>query len=68
MAASARLEIPLLLSELSSLQGQALNNLEPEGETPRPGPGLLQRLFGARDAASETVATEPVASPAPSPL
>ncbi|MBA2925355.1 diguanylate cyclase [Pseudomonas sp. P7] len=61
-------EIPLLLSELSSLQGQALNNLEPEGETPRPGPGLLQRLFGAKDAASETVATEPVASPAPSPV
>ncbi|MCK1784572.1 hypothetical protein L9Z73_09460, partial [Pseudomonas sp. TNT11] len=42
-------EIPLLLSELSSLQGQALNNLEPDGETPRPGPGLLQRLFGAKD-------------------
>ncbi|MBA2928190.1 diguanylate cyclase [Pseudomonas sp. CCUG 57209] len=61
-------EIPLLLSELSSLQGQALNNLEPEGEAPRPGPGLLQRLFGAKDAASETVATEPVASPAPSPV
>ena len=33
-------EIPLLLSELSSLQGQALNNLEPEGDTARPGPGL----------------------------
>ncbi|AZE75908.1 GGDEF domain-containing protein [Pseudomonas synxantha] len=46
-------EIPLLLSELSSLQGQALNNLEPESETVRPGPGLLQRLFGSKDASSE---------------
>ncbi|NNA48329.1 diguanylate cyclase [Pseudomonas lactis] len=46
-------EIPLLLSELSSLQGQALNNLEPDGETTRPGPGLLQRLFGSKEAASE---------------
>lgn len=46
-------EIPLLLSELSSLQGQALNNLEPESETARSGPGLLQRLFGSKDASSE---------------
>lgn len=46
-------EIPLLLSELSSLQGQALNNLEPDGETTRPGPGLLQRLFGSKESASE---------------
>lgn len=46
-------EIPLLLSELSSLQGQALNNLEPESETVRPGPGLLQRLFGSKDGSSE---------------
>ena len=46
-------EIPLLLSELSSLQGQALNNLEADGETTRPGPGLLQRLFGSKEAASE---------------
>ncbi|KRP79555.1 GGDEF domain-containing protein [Pseudomonas lactis] len=46
-------EIPLMLSELSSLQGQALNNLEPDGETTRPGPGLLQRLFGSKEAASE---------------
>ena len=46
-------EIPLLLSELSSLQGQALNNLESDGETTRPGPGLLQRLFGSKEAASE---------------
>ena len=46
-------EIPLLLSELSSLQGQALDNLEPDGETTRPGPGLLQRLFGAKDISNE---------------
>jgi len=52
-------EIPLLLSELSGLQGQALDNLEPDGETPRPGPGLLQRLFGTKDVANETVAGEP---------
>src|SRR5471032_246092 len=56
-------EIPLLLSELSGLQGQALNNLEPEGETSRSSPGLLQRLFGARDACAETPEGEP---PAPS--
>lgn len=56
-------EIPLLLSELSSLQGQALNNLEPESETVRPGPGLLQRLFGSKDASGE----DPVADAAPLP-
>ncbi|MBD8190869.1 diguanylate cyclase [Pseudomonas fluorescens] len=61
-------EIPLLLSELSGLQGQALNNLEPEGETTRPGPGLLQRLFGAKEATSEAVAGEPVASPSLPPV
>jgi diguanylate cyclase len=54
-------EIPLLLSELSSLQGQALNNLEPEGESSRPGPGLLQRLFGSKDVAVEV--TEPAPAP-----
>ncbi|MFJ4133009.1 GGDEF domain-containing protein [Pseudomonas cyclaminis] len=61
-------EIPLLLSELSGLQGQALNNLEPDGETTRPGPGLLQRLFGAKEATSEAVAGEPAASPSPPPV
>ncbi|OCW27717.1 GGDEF domain-containing protein [Pseudomonas sp. S3E12] len=61
-------EIPLLLSELSSLQGQALNNLEPDGETVRPGPGLLQRLFGAKDASSEAPASEPIPSPPPAPV
>ncbi|WP_460132457.1 GGDEF domain-containing protein [Pseudomonas sp. S1_E04] len=58
-------EIPLLLSELSGLQGQALDNLEPEGETTRSGPGLLQRLFGARDVSNEAVASEPAPSPSP---
>nr|WP_315416989.1 diguanylate cyclase [uncultured Pseudomonas sp.] len=56
-------EIPLLLSELSNLQGQALDNLEPDGETTRPGPGLLQRLFGARETANEAVASEPAPPP-----
>jgi len=37
-------EIPLLLSELSSLQGKALGALDAPDEPSRP--GLLQRLFG----------------------
>jgi diguanylate cyclase len=41
-------EIPLLLSELSGLQGKALGQLENPVEPGRP--GLLQRLFGSRDA------------------
>ncbi|MFL1386797.1 diguanylate cyclase [Pseudomonas tritici] len=53
-------EIPLLLSELSGLQSQALNNLEPDSETMRSGPGLLQRLFGSKDFANEALANEPV--------
>ena len=61
-------EIPLLLSELSSLQGQALDNLEPDGETVRPGPGLLQRLFGTKDATNEGGASEPIPNPAPQPV
>ncbi|AJP49795.1 GGDEF domain-containing protein [Pseudomonas simiae] len=60
-------EIPLLLSELSGLQGQALNNLEPDGDTARSGPGLLQRLFGSKDVANEVVANEPTPRPAPQP-
>ncbi|WP_282395630.1 GGDEF domain-containing protein [Pseudomonas sp. PS01298] len=56
-------EIPLLLSELSNLQGQALDNLEPDGETTRSGPGLLQRLFGAKETANEAVASEPAPPP-----
>ena len=58
-------EIPLLLSELSSLQAQALDKLEPDGDPARPGPGLLQRLFGTKEVANEA---EPQASaPSPSP-
>ncbi|MBK5532197.1 diguanylate cyclase [Pseudomonas sp. TH08] len=40
-------EMPLLLSELSGLQGKALSQLEAPAEPERP--GLLQRLFGNRD-------------------
>lgn len=62
-------EIPLLLSELSALQGQALNNLEPEGEATRSGPGLLQRLFGTREASTEAPVGEPASPPsAPPPV
>ncbi|MGR3886414.1 diguanylate cyclase [Pseudomonas sp. 1152_12] len=58
-------EIPLLLSELSSLQGQALNNLGPDSEPPRSGPGLLQRLFGAKDVPNDAPVAEvtPLATP-----
>jgi diguanylate cyclase len=55
---SAR-EMPLLLSELSGLQGKALSQLETPAEPGRP--GLLQRLFGSRDS-EEAPAKE---SPAP---
>jgi len=55
---SAR-EMPLLLSELSGLQGKALSQLDTPPESGRP--GLLQRLFGSRDS-EEAPATE---SPAP---
>jgi diguanylate cyclase len=41
-------EMPLLLGELSGLQGKALSQLESPAEPERP--GLLQRLFGQRDA------------------
>jgi diguanylate cyclase len=40
-------EIPLLLGELSGLQGQALSLLENPAEPDSP--GLLQRLFGGRE-------------------
>jgi diguanylate cyclase len=49
-------EIPLLLSELSGLQGKALSQVENPAEQARP--GLLQRLFGQREADG---ATTPVA-------
>ena len=46
-------ELPLLLSELSGLQGKALSVIEHPEEAARP--GFLQRLFGNRDAAAEQV-------------
>lgn len=49
--ASQPRELPLLLGELSGLQGQALTLIEKPDESPRP--GLLQRLFGSHDAGSE---------------
>ncbi|WPN98436.1 GGDEF domain-containing protein [Pseudomonas sp. MUP55] len=61
-------EIPLLLSELSSLQEQALLNLESDGETQRAGPGLLQRLFGAKEVSTEPSAPEPEVLPATKPV
>ncbi|GGL58468.1 GGDEF domain-containing protein [Pseudomonas brenneri] len=54
-------EIPLLLSELSSLQGQALSNLESDDEPARP--GLLQRLFGGKESDAEVATVEPRVSP-----
>jgi diguanylate cyclase len=67
-------EIPLLLGELSSLQGKALSLLENPAEPGRP--GLLQRLFGSREADEAALqianpepqmparqAVEPVAAP-----
>lgn len=53
-------ELPLLLSEFSSLQGHALSVLDRTEEAARP--GLLQRLFG-RDGEAPVV-PEPVALPA----
>jgi diguanylate cyclase len=60
-------EMPLLLSELSSLQGKALSQLETPAEPGRP--GLLQRLFGSRDSeeAPAPVAQPVVTSPAAQP-
>ena len=52
-------EIPLLLSELSGLQGKALSLLENPAEPDRP--GFLQRLFGNREADEEV---SQVAAPA----
>ncbi len=60
-------EIPLLLSELSALQGQALSGIESGGDSHRP--GLLERLFGSRDAEAEPAAEPAAPIPAPpSPL
>lgn len=55
-------EIPLLLSELSTLQGRAL---APQLHTAEPAkPGLLQRLFGTQEADK----ADPPESPAPAPV
>lgn len=45
-------ELPLLLDELSGLQGKALTVLEHADADESTRPGLLQRLFGAREAAN----------------
>lgn len=59
-------EIPLLLSELSGLQGKALSQLEHPAESGRP--GLLQRLFGGREADEATLPTAAPAITAHAPL
>ena len=56
-------EIPLLLGELSALQGKALSQLENPVEPGRP--GLLQRLFGTRDASGETAPASEAVAPLP---
>ncbi|MCU0117273.1 diguanylate cyclase [Pseudomonas sp. B2M1-30] len=58
-------EMPLLLSELSGLQGKALHQLETPAEPGRP--GLLQRLFGNRDSEETPVQPAPAAIPAAQP-
>ena len=55
--ASQAREIPLLLDELSHLQGLALAPQSPESESPKP--GLLQRLFGAQGADRVAEVTAP---------
>ncbi|NVZ73925.1 hypothetical protein HX859_03415, partial [Pseudomonas gingeri] len=60
-------EIPLLLSELSGLQGKALTQLEQPAGPERP--GLLQRLFGSKEPVEPTPdAALPAAVPVASPL
>ncbi|AVX86832.1 hypothetical protein PkP19E3_00265 [Pseudomonas koreensis] len=59
-------EMPLLLSELSGLQGKALSQLETPPALERP--GLLQRLFGNRET-EETPGTQgPEQAQAPAPI
>lgn len=58
--ASQPRELPTLLGELSRLQQQALATIEREAGTARP--GLLQRLFGGKEAAPDSsAASEPAA-------
>ncbi|MHC8302484.1 GGDEF domain-containing protein [Pseudomonas sp. ZS1P83] len=58
-------EMPLLLSELSGLQGKALGQLENPVEPGRP--GLLQRLFGSRETDETAFQVTPAAVPPPAP-
>ncbi|BAP42335.1 GGDEF domain protein [Pseudomonas sp. StFLB209] len=53
-------ELPLLLSELSGLQGKALDAIERPDEGHRP--GLLERLFGSRDETHDPQPGEPAAA------
>ncbi|MEE1922375.1 diguanylate cyclase [Pseudomonas sp. 148P] len=55
-------EVPLLLSELSKLQGEALGALTHPEEHNKP--GFLQRLFGGRDGVAEPVAENTAVEPA----
>jgi len=50
-------EVPLLLSELSKLQGEALGVLTHPDEQNRP--GFLQRLFGGRETAASAAGEAP---------
>ncbi|WP_460144051.1 GGDEF domain-containing protein [Pseudomonas sp. S2_A02] len=60
-------EIPLLLSELSGLQGKALNLLENPAEPDRP--GFLQRLFGREtEETAQQLAVPESQMPAPQPV
>lgn len=60
-------EIPLLLSELSSLQGKALNLLENPAEPDRP--GFLQRLFSREtEETAPQLAVPESQMPAPQPV
>ncbi|WP_085647181.1 MULTISPECIES: GGDEF domain-containing protein [unclassified Pseudomonas] len=56
-------EMPLLLSELSGLQGKALSQLATPAEPGRP--GLLQRLFGSRDSEETPAPVAQAAAVAP---
>ena len=60
--ASQPRELPALLSELSSLQQQALAALDPEANPVRP--GLLKRLFGGKEAGDTQSQPEPAAEDA----
>ena len=61
--ASQSRELPLLLGELSGLQGQALTLMDKPEEASRP--GLLQRLFGGHETPNEVASdAEPIQRPA----